>query len=256
VPGGASTSKSRSLPSLSVPWSVDPKTRAFFTLERESNSISAAYLDSKTCDGFIAGKVKTHIHPILDRLRHETSGANICQMNNTSTSKFLSLILRHKPEEIGLTLDPNGWASIEELIALAAARGTQLSRAQIETIVAESDKQRFAISADGTKIRANQGHSVGIALGLAPQTPPEQLFHGTATRFLDSIRASGLHSASRQHVHLSSDLSTAEKVGSRHGKPVILTVESGQMARDGHLFYLSENGVWLTDAVPAKYLKA
>jgi putative RNA 2'-phosphotransferase len=175
-------------------------------------------------------------------------------MNNTSASKFLSLILRHKPEEIGLTLDPNGWAAIDELIALASTRGTQLSRDQIETIVAESDKQRFAISSDGTKIRANQGHSVGIALGLAPQTPPEQLFHGTATRFLDSIRESGLHSASRQHVHLSSDRETAEKVGSRHGKPVTLLVESGRMARDGHLFYLSENGVWLTDSVPAKYL--
>jgi len=175
-------------------------------------------------------------------------------MNNTSTSKFLSLILRHKPEEIGLTLDPNGWAGIDELINLASIKGTQLSRAQIETIVAESDKQRFAISADGTKIRANQGHSVDIALGLIPKTPPEQLFHGTATRFLDSIRESGLHSASRQHVHLSSDHVTAEKVGSRHGKPVILIVESGQMARDGHVFYLSENGVWLTDSVPAKYL--
>lgn len=175
-------------------------------------------------------------------------------MNNTSTSKFLSLILRHKPEEIGLTLDANGWAAIDELIALASARGTQLSREQIGTIVAESDKQRFAISADGTKIRANQGHSVEIALGLAPQTPPEQLFHGTATRFLDSIRESGLHSASRQHVHLSSDRATAEKVGSRHGKPVILLVESGRMAREGHLFFLSGNGVWLTDSVPAKYL--
>lgn len=176
-------------------------------------------------------------------------------MNSTSTSKFLSLILRHKPEEIGLTLDANGWASIEELIDLAGRRGTRLSRPQIETIVAESDKQRFAISDDGTMIRANQGHSVDIALGLATQTPPDQLFHGTATRFLDSIRESGLHSASRQHVHLSSDVHAAEKVGSRHGKPVILVVESGQMARDGHLFYLSENGVWLTDNVPAKYLR-
>ncbi len=175
-------------------------------------------------------------------------------MNEVSKSKFLSLVLRHKPEEIGLVLDQNGWASIDELIALANANGTKLSRPQIESIVANSDKQRFAISPDGTKIRANQGHSVDIALGLAPQTPPEHLYHGTAARFLDSIRASGLHSASRQHVHLSSDLATAEKVGSRHGKPVVLTVESGQMARDGHLFYVSENCVWLTDAVPACYL--
>jgi len=175
-------------------------------------------------------------------------------MNTISTSKFLSLILRHKPEEIGLTLDPNGWASIDELIVLAQRRGTQLSRALIETVVAESDKQRFAMSADGMMIRANQGHSVEISLGLSPQMPPEQLFHGTATRFLESIRESGLHPAARQHVHLSSDRATAEKVGSRHGKPVILTVASGPMARDGHLFYLSENGVWLTAGVPARYL--
>ena len=129
-----------------------------------------------------------------------------------------------------------------------------MSRSQIQSIVKNSDKKRFAISEDGTKIRANQGHSVDIALGLAPPAPPEQLYHGTATRFLDSIRESGLHPAARQHVHLSTDLATAEKVGSRHGKPVILSVESGQMARDGHLFYISENGVWLTAAVPAKYL--
>lgn len=175
-------------------------------------------------------------------------------MNEVSISKFLSLVLRHKPEEIGLVLDQNGWASVEELIALAQARGTKLSRGQIESIVENSDKKRFALSADGSKIRANQGHSVDIALGLEPQTPPQRLYHGTATRFLESIRATGLHSASRQHVHLSTDQATAEKVGTRHGKPVILAVDSGQMARDGHLFYLSENGVWLTDSVPAKYL--
>ncbi|HEY0585703.1 MAG TPA: RNA 2'-phosphotransferase [Pseudoduganella sp.] len=175
-------------------------------------------------------------------------------MNEVSKSKFLSLVLRHKPEEIGLVLDQNGWASIDELIALANARGANLSRPQIESIVKNNDKQRFAISADGMRIRANQGHSIDIALGLAPQTPPERLYHGSATRFLESIRASGLHSASRQHVHLSADMATAEKVGSRHGKPVILAVDAGQMARDGHLFYLSNNGVWLTDTVPPKYL--
>ncbi|WP_307580315.1 RNA 2'-phosphotransferase [Pseudoduganella violaceinigra] len=163
--------------------------------------------------------------------------------------------MRHQPEEIGLTLDRNGWASIDELIALSNARGSRLSRTLLETIVAECEKQRFAISEDGTKIRANQGHSVAIELELAPQTPPEQLYHGTATRFLDSIRENGLHAASRQHVHLSLELATAEKVGGRHGKPAILTVESGRMARDGHLFYLSENGVWLTDTVPAHYLR-
>ncbi|MGW8389545.1 RNA 2'-phosphotransferase [Pseudoduganella sp. HUAS MS19] len=176
-------------------------------------------------------------------------------MNEVSKSKFLSLVLRHKPEQIGLVLDQNGWASIDELIALAHARGTDLSRPQIESIVENNNKKRFAISADGTKIRANQGHSFDIALGLPPQSPPERLYHGTATRFLASIRESGLHAGSRQHVHLSSDLETAEKVGSRHGKPAVLTVESGQMARNGHLFYRSENGVWLTESVPAAYLR-
>jgi putative RNA 2'-phosphotransferase len=175
-------------------------------------------------------------------------------MNHTSISKFLSLVLRHKPQEIGLTLDPNGWASIEQLIALANAGGTALSRPVIESIVAASDKQRFAISADGACIRANQGHSVDISLGLAPQAPPAQLFHGTATRFLESIRAGGLHAGARQHVHLSSERATAEKVGSRHGKPLVLLVDSGRMARDGHLFYRSENGVWLTDSVAPAYL--
>lgn len=176
-------------------------------------------------------------------------------VNNISISKFLSLVLRHKPEEIGLVLDTNGWANIDELILLAGHKGMSLTRAMIETIVAESDKQRFAISEDGVRIRANQGHSVDISLGLKPQVPPELLFHGTATRFLVSIRARGLHAASRQHVHLSQDRDTAEKVGSRHGKPVVLVVESGKMARDGHLFFKSDNGVWLTAAVPANYLQ-
>lgn len=175
-------------------------------------------------------------------------------MNEVSKSKFLSLVLRHKPEEIGLVLDQNGWASVDELISLANARGTNLSHEQIQSIVENSDKKRFALSVDGTKIRANQGHSVAIELGLNPQAPPERLYHGTAMRFLESIRASGLHPASRQHVHLSTDLATAEKVGSRHGKPVILMVDAGQMTRGGHLFYLSENGVWLTDSVPVNYI--
>jgi putative RNA 2'-phosphotransferase len=125
----------------------------------------------------------------------------------------------------------------------------------LHEVVATNDKQRFSLSADGAKIRANQGHSVAVELGLIPMTPPELLYHGTATRFLTSIRETGLRSGSRQHVHLSADQATAVAVGSRHGKPVVLTVQAGQLHRAGGQFYLSENGVWLTGAVPPEYLE-
>jgi putative RNA 2'-phosphotransferase len=171
------------------------------------------------------------------------------------TSKFLSLVLRHKPEAIGLTLDPEGWADVDELIALAGREGRSLSRGLIARVVATNDKQRFALSPDGSKIRANQGHSVDIDPGLAPVVPPDILFHGTATRFLDSIRAQGLIPGSRLHVHLSADEATALKVGRRHGRPVVLTVRSGAMHAAGMAFYRSENGVWLTDRVPAEFLE-
>lgn len=169
-------------------------------------------------------------------------------------SKFLSMVLRHDPGKIGLRLDAAGWAEVDELLAAAAAAGTRIDRATLERVVAENDKQRFALSPDGTRIRANQGHSVGVELGLQPQTPPEVLYHGTATRFVDSIRESGLHSASRTHVHLSADEVTARAVGQRHGRPVILSIAAGRMHRDGHPFFRSENGVWLTGAVPADYI--
>jgi putative RNA 2'-phosphotransferase len=123
-------------------------------------------------------------------------------------------------------------------------------------VVAESDKQRFALSPDGSRIRANQGHSVEVDLGLDPRTPPEVLYHGTASRFVDSIRGSGLHAGSRTHVHLSSDVETARRVGQRHGSPVVLTIAAGRMHRDGRAFYRSENGVWLTAAVPAEYIES
>jgi putative RNA 2'-phosphotransferase len=166
-------------------------------------------------------------------------------------SKFMSLVLRHDPGAIGLTLDAAGWAEIDQLIACAAKAGTALTRAEIEQIVATSDKQRFALSDDGQRIRANQGHSIAVDLGFTPQTPPEVLFHGTATRFVESIRAQGLVKGSRQHVHLSAEEVTAVNVGQRHGKPVVLRVRAGEMARAGMSFYLSANGVWLTDAVPS-----
>ena len=172
-----------------------------------------------------------------------------------STSKFLSLVLRHHPERIGITLDEQGWVEIDDLLAAANQSGRKLTRQLLERVIRENDKQRFAVSSDGTRIRANQGHSVEVDLGLQPIQPPNMLYHGTVARFLDSIQASGLERGSRQYVHLSPDVETARKVGQRRGKPVILVVEAGRMWQDGHSFYQSENGVWLTDAVPAEYLR-
>lgn len=171
-----------------------------------------------------------------------------------SISKFLSLVLRHQPEKIGLQLDDQGWAEVEELLQRANAKGKQLTRTLLEQVVAENDKQRFSFSEDGRRIRANQGHSINIDLALTPTEPPAILYHGTATRFLDSIRAQGLHSGNRQHVHLSRDVETATKVGQRHGQPVVLIVQAAAMTSAGRLFWLSENGVWLTEAVPPEFL--
>lgn len=172
-----------------------------------------------------------------------------------SKSKFLSLVLRHKPEEIGLSLDQQGWVEIDELIRRARARGTDLTRELLSEIVSTNNKQRFAIDPSGKRIRANQGHSIAIDSGLAPLEPPARLFHGTATRFVQSIRENGLVSGSRQHVHLSLDRIVATEVGARHGKPLVLIVSASDMHRDGHKFYLSANGVWLTTAVPVDYLE-
>ena len=169
-------------------------------------------------------------------------------------SKFLSYVLRHEPDAIGLRLDAQGWASIEDLITLTQGREVPLSRELIEAVVATNDKQRFSISADGMCIRANQGHSFAVDLGLQPVRPPETLFHGTATRFLESIRSAGLQPQERQHVHLSPDAETATRVGQRHGKPVVLQVRAAALFDAGTPFYLSENGVWLTPAVPLDYL--
>jgi putative RNA 2'-phosphotransferase len=169
-------------------------------------------------------------------------------------SKFVSLVLRHDPGRIRLRLDEAGWAEVDELIAASRAVGVQIDRATLDRVVAENEKQRFAYSEDGTRIRASQGHSIDVDLGLQPRTPPEVLYHGTATRSVDSIRESGLHSASRAHVHLSAEEETARNVGQRHGRPVVLTIAAGRMHRDGRAFYLSENDVWLTDAVPAEYI--
>ena len=173
---------------------------------------------------------------------------------NVKISKFLSLVLRHKPEEIGLKLDDAGWVSIAELMAACRDNGFEFSLEELHGVVANNDKKRFSFSEDGLSIRANQGHSVEVELGYEPAAPPETLFHGTAERFLDSIRKQGLMKGQRHHVHLSADTETARNVGQRHGKAVVLQVSAGQMQRDGFVFYISTNGVWLTEHVPVPYL--
>ena len=169
-------------------------------------------------------------------------------------SKFLSLVLRHKPEYIGLTLDAQGWADIGELVEKASASGVQLTRELIAEVAATSDKQRFALDPAGMRIRANQGHSIAVDLGLAPAEPPAVLFHGTAEKWLRLIRAEGLKRGRRQHVHLSPNETTAMKVGRRHGHPVVLRIAAARMAARGHAFFLSTNGVWLTDCVPREFI--
>ncbi len=171
-------------------------------------------------------------------------------------SKFLSYVLRHKPEAIGLTLDAWGWADIDILLQKAREAGKfkTLDRSLIQKVVATNDKKRFVISQDGQRIRASQGHSIDVNLQLAPAEPPVFLYHGTATRFLDDILQKGLKRQQRHHVHLSQDIETAIRVGQRYGKPVILTVKAQLMYEQGFVFFLSDNGVWLTAHVPAAYL--
>ncbi|MBB4422453.1 putative RNA 2'-phosphotransferase [Bradyrhizobium sp. CIR48] len=169
-------------------------------------------------------------------------------------SKFLSFVLRHKPDEIGLTLRPEGWANIDELVEKANAAGTRFKHADLLGVVAGSDKKRFSLSADGLSIRAAQGHSVSVELGLPPQEPPSILYHGTATRFADAIRTEGLKPQARQQVHLSSDEATAQRVGQRHGKPHIFKVDASGMQAKGFKFFRADNGVWLTDHVPPEFL--
>ena len=172
-----------------------------------------------------------------------------------NTSKFLSLILRHAPEKIGLALDAQGWADIGQLLAQAGSHGRSISLEQLQDVVARDSKTRYAISADGLRIRANQGHSLAaVDIDLPPATPPAMLYHGTASRFVEAIRAAGLLPGSRNHVHLSASRETAVAVGARHGKPVVLTVAAAAMQAQGHVFYVSDNGVWLTQAVPQAFI--
>lgn len=170
-------------------------------------------------------------------------------------SKFLSYVLRHQPDAIGITLDREGWADIAALISAAVKAGKRLDREQIQRVVATNDKKRFAISEDGLRIRAVQGHSTeSVDIRYEERTPPAHLCHGTATRFLASIRKEGLRPGSRQYVHLSQDAQTAMTVGQRYGQAVVLDVNAGLMHEQGFKFYQAENGVWLTLRVPPEFI--
>jgi putative RNA 2'-phosphotransferase len=170
-------------------------------------------------------------------------------------SKFLSRHLRHAPQDIGLTLQEGGWVGVEELLVACATARVAITREQLNLIVAQCEKQRFAFDDTGTRIRANQGHSVEVDLQLEPATPPAVLYHGTARRNLTAILAEGLQKMARHHVHLSGTIATARTVGARHGSPVVLEVDAARLAADGHTFYRSQNGVWLVDEVPPAYLR-
>jgi putative RNA 2'-phosphotransferase len=169
-------------------------------------------------------------------------------------SKYLSKYLRHAPHELGLTLQPGGWVTVDDLLAAAEKNGFPITYDDLVECVETNDKQRFAFDMSSEMIRANQGHSVEVDLQLEEREPPEFLYHGTVERFLPAIMEEGLIRGKRHHVHLSKDVETARKVGARRGKPVILQVDAGRMNRDGHKFLLSANGVWLTDAVSPGYL--
>lgn len=174
--------------------------------------------------------------------------------NMTRASKFLALVLRHKPDAAGVILDDCGWVDVNSLLNGMANAGTTLTRAQLESIVKEDTKGRYVFSVDGKNIRATQGHSVNVELGLKQITPPDILYHGTGIKYLESIKQTGLDKRSRQFVHLSENRDTALEVGKRHGKPVVLTIKSREMCNDGLQLFQSENNVWLTDNVPTKYI--
>ena len=185
----------------------------------------------------------------------ETVSKNVNEKEIIKTSKFLSLILRHEPERVGLELDNAGWVSVGELLAAVNRNGVSLTLEQLKHVVTTNDKKRFAFSEDGLRIRASQGHSVEVDLQYAPEAPPEFLYHGTPEKFVESIRSTGLKKGERHDVHLSAGAATAIKVGQRRGKPAVLKIRSGEMHRRGHVFRRSANNVWLVDFIPAEFIE-
>lgn len=176
------------------------------------------------------------------------------QVRLVKVSKYLARHLRHAPGRIGLSLDQGGWVPVDDLLAACNAHGFRLTRAELDEVVRRNDKSRYAYDPTGMRIRASQGHSVPVALGLLPVTPPPVLFHGTTAAAVPAILADGLRPMRRHSVHLSPDVATALRVGGRRGRAVVLTVDAATMAEDGHVFTVSDNGVWLVDAVPPAYL--
>ncbi|MEO1374898.1 MAG: RNA 2'-phosphotransferase [Cyanobacteria bacterium J06635_10] len=179
-------------------------------------------------------------------------------MNNnrlTKISRYLSKHLRHQPERIGIKLEKGGWVAVDELLEACRKNNFPITRTDLEEVVANNDKKRFSFDSTGKQIRANQGHSVDIDLQLLPSIPPDVLYHGTGHKTVEIIMQNGLCKMSRHHVHLSFDMATARKVGARHGKPVVFEINAAKMYEAGFIFYCSDNGVWLTDNVPAEYLK-
>lgn len=170
-------------------------------------------------------------------------------------SRYLSKHLRHQPERLGLTLAPGGWVEVDVLLEALLKHNFAVSRAELDEVVANNDKQRFSFDDTGLRIRANQGHSVEVDLQLEPAVPPSVLFHGTGAGSVENILKMGLLKFARHHVHLSADMGTVVKVGARHGKPVVFEVDAAAMHSDSYEFFCSENGVWLVDEVPPQYLK-
>lgn len=174
--------------------------------------------------------------------------------NDENLGRFISLILRHHPETIGITLDKNGWAKVSELIYGMNKACKNIDMITLERIVKENNKKRYIFNEDKTKIRANQGHSINVDVELKEANPPNILYHGTASRFLDGIKTKGILKGGRQYVHLSKDIETAISVGKRHGNPIVLKIDVLKMQKDGYIFYISENGVWLSSEIPYKYI--
>lgn len=179
----------------------------------------------------------------------------IDKKHHTKLSKFLSLVLRHKPEEIGIELDLNGWTDVKTLIEKMNASGKHIDLETLKVIIETNTKKRFSFNKDKSLIRASQGHSIKIDLGYKTKTPPSRLFHGTGAKYVDSIFKTGIKKKNRHHVHLSKDVETALSVGQRHGKPVIFEILSDTMSTEGYEFYESENGVWLTDEIPVRFIR-
>lgn len=177
------------------------------------------------------------------------------ERKKTKISKFLALVLRYKPEQLGLSLDDAGWVDVDELLRACVVHGRPISRGELEFVVETNSKRRFAFSPDGRRIRASQGHSIEVELGYEPAEPPDTLYHGTVAGVLPKIREHGLLKMQRHHVHLSVDRGTAQAVGSRRGQPVLLEIDARAMREAGHDFFCTPNGVWLTDTVPSGFIR-